>query len=137
LLHDIGVIPAEAIVRWADDQIVSQEHPAAALIELSTAPRHRVRDTLSEVAAGADIWRPIFAALPDILAYVSAEPDRAPIVADALYHVAVSQRYIVPDGLRFILSADDDFSLAQSGVFVFDDVYHRFLADIRAEIEIA
>jgi hypothetical protein len=134
LLHDIGIVTSAEIVRWADDLIVSEEKPSYELIELSTSSGKNVRDALQALTAGADVWRPVEDALPRILEFVTTQPERAPIVARAFYHIAVTQKYKVPDHFRFILGAEDDFDLIASGVFVLADVYPDFVGDIKAAI---
>ena len=86
---------------------------------------------MDKLARGADVWLPVETALPQILELVVQRPDEAPFVAEALYAIAVAQEYKVPDALKFVLFADDDFSLAASGVFGFEDVYRRFIKDIK------
>ena len=134
LLLDIGAARPDEIVRWADSVIVAEAKPRQELIELSTSAENRIGDALRVLARGADVWRPVDAALPTILDFVEAHPERAPIVARVLYHLAVSERYEVPDSLRFILGAEDDFDLASSGILVLDDVYRRFLDDLRSAV---
>jgi len=136
LLHDVGIVSSEEIVRWADDLIVSEDKPSQELIELATSSGKVVRDALGVLAAGADVWRPVEDALPKILEFVIAQPDRAPIVAQAFYHIAVEQKYEVPDALRFFLRADDDFGLADSGVYLLPDVYQRFVGELRSAISV-
>jgi hypothetical protein len=135
LLHDIGIVPSDEIVRWADDLIVSEEKPSQELIELSTSSPKAVGDALRALSVGAEVWLPVEEALPKILDHVVAHPDSAPIVARALYHIAVTQKYEVPDSLRFTLGAEDDFDLAASGVLLHADVYAGFLEDLRAAAE--
>ena len=134
LLHDFGVISANEVVRWADDLIVSEAKPCQELIDLSTSSAKGVGDALRSLARGADVWLPIEAALPRILEFVTAKPDQAPIAARAFYHIAVDQKYEVPKTLRFFLNAEDDFDLAESGIYRFDEVYHRFVDAIKAAI---
>jgi hypothetical protein len=134
LLHDIGVVSPAEIVCWADDLIVSEEKPSQELIELSTSSGKIVGDALRTLSVGAEVWRPVEDALPKILEFVTAKPDHASIAARAFYHIAVAQKYEVPDSLRFILSAEDDFDLAASGVYLFADVYPRFIEDMKAAI---
>jgi hypothetical protein len=134
LLHDIGIVSSEDVVRWADGLIVSEEKPSQELIELSTSFAKGVGDALRSLAVGADVWPPVEEALSEILEFVTAQPDRAPIVARAFYHIAVTQKYQVPDVLRFILSAEDDFDLAASGVYLLADVHPRFVENIKAAI---
>ena len=134
LLHDIGIVSSDEIVGWADDLIVSEDKPSQELIELSTSSPKAVGDALRSLAVGSDVWRPVEDALPTILDAVVAQPDRAPVVAKAFYHIAVAQKYEVPGSLRFILSAEDDFDLADSGVYLIADVYPRFIEDLKAAI---
>jgi len=134
LLLDIGAVQPEEIVRWADRLIVAEAKPSQELIELSTSAEGKVGDAVRVLAHGADVWRPLEEALPAILDFVSARADRAPLVARAFYHVAVSQNYEVPDSFRFILGAEDDFDLADSGISSFDDVYRQFLDDLKEAV---
>lgn len=134
-LHDIGIVSSDEVVRWADALIVSEEKPSHELIALSTSARGMVGDVLRHMAVGADVWSPVEATLPKILQHVIEQPTSAAIVARAFYHIAVTQRYEVPKHFRFILSAEDDFALAESGVYEADKVYQWFVEDIRAAIE--
>jgi hypothetical protein len=133
-LHDIGIISSEEVVQWADTLIVSEEKPSQALIELSTSSGKMVGDVLRHMAIGADVWSPVEAALPKILQHVLEQPTSAPIVARAFYHIAVTQRYEVPQHFRFILSAEDDFDLAESGVHKADEAYQWFVDDLKAAL---
>ena len=135
LLLEIGAVRPEEIIRWADGVIVAEAKPSQELIELSTSAEERVGDALQVLAHGADVWRPLEEALPSILDFVAARADRAPVVAKAFYHIAVSQKYEVPDSFRFILGAEDAFDLADSGISRFDDVYREFVDDIKAAID--
>lgn len=133
-LHDIGIISSDEIVQWADNLIVSESKPSYELIELSTSEGKMVRDVLRQMSHDADVWSPIEAALPMILDHVIEKPSKAPVVARALDRIAVSQRYEVPNSFRFIMSAYDDFDMAESGILLIDDVYPKFVDDIRAAI---
>jgi hypothetical protein len=137
LLYDLGIIASDVVIRWADDLIVGSPKPSQELIELSVSRADdpaSVSGALRSVAAGADVWSPVEAALPEILDFISAHPDRAPLAAKAFYHIAVEQKYVVPDSLRFFLRSEDDFDLADSGVYPLLDVYQRFVGDLRAAI---
>ena len=134
-LHDIGIVSPAEVVAWADALIVSEEKPSQELIELSTSSVKMIGDVLRHMALDADAWAPLEEALPAVLRYVLEQPSSAPVVARAFYHIAIAQRYEVPDQFRFILSADDDFDLAESGVFRLEDVYPRFVNDIKAAIQ--
>jgi hypothetical protein len=134
LLHDIGIVSSEEVVRWADELIVGEPKPSREVIELSTASSKDVSDAIKALSTGADVWLPVENALPRILEFVTAHPDHAPIVARAFYHIAVTQKYEVPDSLRFILSADDDFDLAASGVYLLADVYPWFIDGLKTAI---
>ncbi len=135
LLHDIGAIASDEVIRWADSLIESQDQPSQDLIELATAPEGKIGDELHRLALGSDTWRPVEQALPEILRFITAHPGKAPIVARAFYHIAVSQGYQVPDRLRFILSAEDDFDLATSGIYHLDEVYGWFIESLREAIK--
>ena len=137
LLLDLGVVSKEAVVKWADDLVIAAGKPSEALINLSASSKDQIPDALQSLAAGADDWHVIDAALPLILSYVSPDPERARLAARKFYQIAVAHQYTVPDHLRFFLSAEDDFDLADDGVLILKDVYSGFLDDVRAAIAAA
>jgi len=131
-LHDVGIVSSDEIVQWADAFIVSEDKPSQELIELSTSSIKSVGDALRHMALGADVWSPIEDALPKVLQHVIDQPTSAPIIARAFYRIAVAQRYEVPEHFRFILCAEDDFNLAESGVYKADEAYQWFVDGLKA-----
>lgn len=107
------------------------------MINLSASSQDESPDALQSLAAGAADWHVIDAALPLIFSYVSLDLERARLAARKFYQIAVTHHYTVPDHLRFFLSAEDDFDLADDGVLILKDVHAGFLEDLRAAIAAA
>lgn len=93
-----------------------------------------LQDGLTRLAEGADVWSTVGLAMSAQIAHVTQHREKAEIVASVFYHIAVKQRYEVPARYGFFNSAEDDFSLAEEGVFVFEEVYARLLEDMRRAI---
>ena len=136
LLLDVGVVTDAEVIAWADSLIVQIDKPSGMLIDLSLAKGGGIRDALSSLAEGVDVWPTVGWAMPALIDYVTKHREKAVTVASAFYHIAVEQRYEVPAKYGFFNSAEDDFALAEEGVFVFEEVYARFLEDMRRSISI-
>lgn len=135
ILLDVGVVSGAEVIAWADSLIVQMAKPSGILIDLSLAKGGGIRDALSSMAEGADLWPTVGLAMPALIDYVTQHREKAAIMAGVFYHIAVAQQYEVPDKYGFFNSAEDDFALAQEGVFVFEEVYSRFLEDMRRSTE--
>jgi hypothetical protein len=136
-LFDLGIIKADEVIQWADAAIIKSVRPSYELIEVSTCSpesKSAMSDLLRLIAIGSDIWATVTDSLPSILAYIEIKKEMAPVVARAFHQIVKSQDYTVPDRYSFFIGADDNFDLVDSGIFVFDEVYHDFINDIRNAI---
>lgn len=133
-LFDLGIVSAGEVIAWADDAIIRTAKPKHELIELSLSAPSDVSKALRLLSVEIDVWTGVSAALPFVLEVLEEKPEVSRAVAREFYHLAVSQNYTVPKHYSFFLRADDDFDLAESGMFVFDEVYQKFIADIRTAI---
>lgn len=134
LLLDVGAISSAEVIAWADFQIIESPKPCSDLIDISLTKERSVRDALLRIAVGANTWSSVAMAMPALLEFVGRNPNKAALVASAFYHIAVEQRYEVPAEFSFFNSAEDDFALANDGVFDKDEVYSRFVENMRRSI---
>lgn len=133
-LFDLGMVSAQEVITWADDAIVRLEKPSHALIELSVSSPSSLSTALRSLAVSTDVWAGVSEALPFVLKALEEKPHLARRVAREFYHLVKSANYRVPERYSFFMRADDDFDLAESGMFVFDEVYQRFIEDIRTAV---
>ena len=134
VLFDLGMVDAQEVINWADNAIISAGKPSYELIELSVSSPSNISKSLRSLSLGADVWTGISDALPFILKVLEEKPELARVVAREFYRLAVAENYSVPERYSFFVRADDDFDLAEAGVFVFGEVYRRFIDNIRRAV---
>jgi hypothetical protein len=136
VLHQLGIVSGQQVIAWADHVIAESAKPDSTLIDLSlTAPdsAYDIDQILGILSAERDIWETMDGVLPEIRARCIADRKFAPIAARFFYSISVQKRYSVPERFSYFMSADDDFDLAESGVLRSDEVYERFIEDLKNE----
>ncbi len=136
VLHQLGIASGQQVISWTDGVIEQAAKPDTALIDLSlTAPEstYEIDKILGILSAGCDLWDTMDDVLPDIRERCLADKGFAAVAARFFYSISVQERYSVPDRFSYFMSADDDFDLAESGVLRFDEVYERFIEDLKNE----
>lgn len=135
LMLQYGVLSGADVVRWADSQIVAQDSPSDALIELATTPTSQIADQLSHLralASGADFWEAFRVLLGALHAHLTVHPERAEDIASELSRTVLwSDPGDVPGDLGFIYHFDDAFSHAREGIYGEPEaVLHEFRCEL-------
>src|SRR2546425_5390685 len=116
LMFQFGLIRGQAVVDWADSQIIALDSPPPTLIELSTTPISRTADLLSHLgalASGADYWEAFRMVLGLFYQRVASHPERTGRLASELYSRLVSTwPRMVPDETPMDLQFLYEFDLA-------------------------
>ena len=136
VLHQLGVVSGQEVIAWADQVIAESAKPDSTLIDLSlTAPdsAYDIDQILGILSSERDIWETMADVMPKIRERCISDRKFAPIAARFFYNISVQKQYSVPDRFSYFLSADDDFDLAESGVLRPDEVYQRFIDNLKNE----
>lgn len=115
VLMEVGVATIGDVVSWADQAIVSSERPHPLLIDVSLADVERYHDVyglLRQLAGGVSRFDALRYALPAIREAILSGRLPADRVASSLYVYLCGQYSEIPEDMRYLYIADDEFYLA-------------------------
>jgi hypothetical protein len=115
-----GLVSVPEIVQWADKTLSAQAEYDDDLADLSLAIHSLPQDVeaiLRRLAAGADLYEGIRSLAGRMHRALLKDRARARDFTRILEQLWIETRYIVPEDLRFITGVDDEFALAEQGVY--------------------
>jgi hypothetical protein len=118
VLVDAGLARMADIVRWADEKIVAADKPDPALIEISTSQEEALQDVLGRLKvlrSDVDRFEALRYAAPAIRRAIEEKRLRAESAATFIFRYLCGAYSAIPEDMRPLYSADDDFDLVAEG----------------------
>jgi len=125
-----GIVSVADVVAWADDLITQSDTPGDQLIRLSLSGDSHPFDVVSllrEMSGGCDAIMAIRSLLGRMQGLLVEDPSRARGFARALYEVAHEHFPDLPDDLGWLCGIDEDFYLAEEGIWTHAQVVSAFM----------
>ncbi len=123
------------VITWADEQIAAMDKPHRTLIEISTARVNAFYDVpayLRELGQSVDRFDALRFALPALRRAIETGRIRPESAAGFAYRYLASTSLGLPEDLRPLYSADDEFDLAIEEAYGDrSEVERRFLSAMR------
>lgn len=126
----LGACIISDVITWSDSVLAESDEPRMSFIDLSMMGQThslevlRLLNQLSKGIRAISVLPTVLAAAHDRLVL---EPDYGPSLAKGLYDIYVSEDGSVPDELNLIGWFDDQYSLAQEGIYSEHETYQRLL----------
>jgi hypothetical protein len=134
-LLDLGLVRDADVILWADDAIVSADKPSSALIDLAVSGPENLSSTLRTVALGIDPLTAINLAMPVVLREIEKKPELARVIARKFFDVAFSEGSSLPSRYTFFKHCDEDFYLAECGIYDYVEVHKKFIEQLRVTLK--
>ena len=128
LALQLGTTPVSDVVRWVDSRIIAEDQPAETLLDLSLVCDSHPLDViqkLGELSGSVTEFEVFATVLADAHARLVNDPGFGRSLAKNLYHLYVAWDY--PDDFGHFGAFDDDYALADLGIFTAEDAYRRIL----------
>jgi len=128
LALQLGVRSVSDIVQWADSQISALDDPTDSLIDLSLMAKSHPIDVMGKLGGLSGEVTPLDVAhevLADAHAALLDDPSFGRPLAKCLYHFCVENDY--PRDFIQCVGFDDDYALADQGLFTVEDAYNGLL----------
>ena len=115
-----GLISVRDVIAWADQIIASHPEYDDDIANLSLAGNKTPQDIESDLhrlAAGAEPFEAIRVVMGRMHDVLLADASRARDFTRVLEHLWVQNDFEVPEDMQFIVGIDDEFSLAEQGIY--------------------
>ena len=115
VLMEVGVASVRDIVTWADKVIIASDRPHPILIDVSTADIDRYYDVygyLRKLACDVSRFDALRYALPAIRESIENGRLASDRAASSIYVYLCGQYSEIPEDMRYLYVADDEFYLA-------------------------
>lgn len=128
-----GIIDENSVKGWADDKILKGWYDTEEILDLSTKELSAL-DCISKLrtlARDSDSKEAMKVVCAQLGPYLDKDIALALPFAEALYQIVLENDYNMPEGLSFLVSAQDDLYLGGEGVYGLEKEELRFVQSVR------
>ena len=117
--YDAGVIFRSEIIDWADSILVDYEYndDVAELSMSRSVPSSEFSSRIGRIAVGGDQFEAMRVVLGRMFIDLSHDMGRVRQYTRFMECFSIQHDYDLPDDMNFFYGVDDDFALAEQGIF--------------------
>lgn len=129
-----GCVSKDEIINWADKIILENDEVDYIFIEISLSATKHIQDIesfLFQISNKHEHFNACRRVLGRMSFACETEPQSLRRFASGLYQIAIENYYELPSDLIFIMSIDDEYGLAVSGIYgTIDEVDKGFIEEL-------